>query len=80
MSTSPFELGRLARLSGIAQNANPHVIGTTKLGAPKLNEEGVEWAQGWASVPRTVSVAEAADAQRYELHQYRRKSNRYYTK
>ncbi|RPH72676.1 MAG: hypothetical protein EHM78_01895 [Myxococcaceae bacterium] len=75
---TPFEFGRMACLSGLSQSANPHVTGHTKLGAPKLSEDGVEWASGWASVPRAVSKADEAAARRYDLSPYRRKSNRYY--
>ena len=75
---TPFEAGRIAKLEGKADTANPFIIGYTKLGSPKLSEEGVEWQSGFASVGRVASKAEMNEAAKVDVSRFRRKSNRSY--
>lgn len=75
---TPFEAGRAARLAGKAVTDNPHVVGHTKLGAPKLSDEGVEWERGFSSVGRVAGAAEVAAAASVDVRRFRRKPNRSY--
>jgi hypothetical protein len=79
MSTA-YENGRKARLEGQPSSTNPHVVGFTKLGAPKLSEEGIAWDQGFASIGRMASEAEMHAARKVDVTRFRRKSNRFYNR
>lgn len=79
MVTIAFAAGQDAHRAGLARDANPHRCGTTKLGAPKLTEAGLEWDAGWVScVRRIASKEEVAAANAVNVRQFKRKSNRYY--
>ena len=77
---TPYETGKQARLSGQTEAANPYLTGElTKLGNPKMAEEGYDWLAGFRSLTvRTVSAKEIAEAARLDVSRFRRKSNRYY--
>lgn len=80
-TTNPaFLAGRQAQRDGLTLDRNPYIIGKTKLGNNRLSEEGVEWENGFRSAmpARILSAKELADARKYDLSPYRRKSNRYY--
>lgn len=62
MTTCWFHDGLDARNAGQSVNDNPHVVGYTKLGAPKLSDEGREWERGFYSVPRVATAREVAAA------------------
>lgn len=76
---SPFEAGKIAKASGKSSDENPYIVGYTKLGAPKLSEEGHDWQAGFASVGRVASKEEVEAARSVEVSRFRRKSNRYYS-
>jgi hypothetical protein len=77
---SPFEAGKIAQLSGKTQNDNPYLTGEfTKLGNPKMTEEGHEWINGFNSViVRKCSKEEILAADKVDISRFKRKSNRYY--
>lgn len=76
---SAFEAGKKAKQDGKTNLDNPHIIGYTKLGSPKLSEEGLEWQSGFASVGRICSNKEVSDSHKYDVSRFRRKSNKYYS-
>lgn len=73
-----FEAGRKAKLEGKQASDNPFIVGYTKLGSPKLSDEGVAWEQGFASIGRVASKAEMNEAAKVDVSRFRRKSNRSY--
>lgn len=76
-----YNEGRAAALSGKSLSDNPYFTGEfTKLGTPKLSEQGYEWADGFGSVFRECSTKEQADAANLDVSKFRRKSNQYYLK
>lgn len=75
---SPFQSGKQAKIEGKTLQDNPHIIGFTKLGSPKLSDEGIEWEQGFSSVGRIAGKAEVQSASQVNVSRFRRKSNRYY--
>lgn len=76
---SPFEAGKIAKAAGKTSTDNPYIVGYTKLGSPKLSEDGVEWQNGFGSVGRECSKKEMDAARELDVSRFRRKSNRYYT-
>lgn len=80
MPSISFEQGKQAAREGQGRSANPHIIGTTKLGAPRLSEEGVEWERGWieGQPRRLASKKEMEAAAELDVSRFRRRSNRYY--
>jgi hypothetical protein len=79
MSTS-YENGKQARIEGKKSTDNPFIIGYTKLGSPKLSDEGIEWEQGFNSIGRIADKKEVQAANSVEVSRFRRKANRYYTR
>lgn len=77
-----FEAGKQAFLSGKSENDNPYICGLTKIGNPKLSdhEAGEDWYAGFRSAApsRVASDAEIAAANRIDVRNFRRKSNRHY--
>lgn len=73
-----FEAGRKAKLEGKVASDNPFIIGFTKLGSPKLSEEGIAWELGFNSIGRVASAKEMNEAAKVDVSKFRRKSNRYY--
>lgn len=63
--------GKQAAAQGKALSDNPYFTGEfTKLGTPKLSDEGHLWNEGFQSVGRRASAKEVADAQAYELRNF----------
>jgi len=73
-----FEAGKKAKLEGKFAKDNPYIIGYTKLGNPKLSEEGLEWERGFYSIGRIASKKEMENAAQYDVSRFKRKSNNYY--
>lgn len=75
----PFQAGKVAYHAGKTENDNPYICGTTKLGNPKMTEEGYDWLAGFNSCKaRKATEAEVATAATVDVSRFRRKSNRYY--
>ncbi len=62
--------GREAFAVGKSLSDNPYVVGFTKLGSPKLSEDGIEWEQGYASVGRAASRHEIEAAATVNVSQF----------
>lgn len=76
MNNPAFLEGKQAASNGKTLSDNPHVIGLTKLGAPRLSEDGIEWQAGFADFPRPSTAKEIADAARMSIHQFGRRYKR----
>lgn len=76
--SNPFQVGRQAKLDGKAATDNPFITGYTKLGSPKLSDEGIEWEAGYNSIGRVASKAEMNEAAKVDVSRFRRRSNNYY--
>ena len=76
--TAPFDAGRTARIAGLDSSANPHIVGYTKLGSPKLSDDGIAWLSGFSSIGRVASDKEVHAARSVDVTRFRRKANRYY--
>lgn len=76
----PYEIGFDDNAAGKTENDNPFYNGElTKLGAKKLNEDAVEWLNGFNSRKvRYASKEEIQAANSVDVSRFRRKSNRYY--
>jgi len=77
---SAFTEGQQAFRAGKTEADNPYTNGRTALGALRLTEEGVAWAEGFQSAKpaRKLSEAELEAARSVDVSRFRRKSNRYY--
>lgn len=80
MASKQFMQGKTAAREGRELSANPYITGVTTLGAPRLSEDGVEWANGWndGQPARRATKKELADAASLDIAQFRRKPNRFY--
>lgn len=58
-----FLEGKQAAAQGKSVNDNPYFTGEfTKLGTPKLSEDGHKWREGFSSIGRRATAQEVADA------------------
>lgn len=73
-----FEAGKKAKLEGKMVQDNPFIVGYTKLGNPKLSDEGIAWEAGFNSIGRVASQKEMNEASKVDVSRFRRKSNRSY--
>lgn len=74
-----FIEGKQAAAQGKQLSDNPYVIGHTKLGSPKLSDDGVRWENGFLSIGRRASEKEVRDANELtDVSRFRKKPNRYY--
>lgn len=81
MASKAFEQGASAAIAGLSHSDNPYVVGYTKLGNPKLSEDGVEWQTGFNyAIPRIASAKEVKAARSVDVSRFKRKFNRYYGK
>ena len=67
-----FSRGRAAALAGQPTTSNPYLTGkTTKLGTPKMAEEGWQWLAGYNdATPRKTTKAEAEAAAALDVRQF----------
>jgi hypothetical protein len=76
---TPYEVGFDDHADGKTRDQNPYWNGErTKLGAPKLSEDALEWERGWAARPRPTTQKERDEAAKVDVSRFRRKSNRHY--
>jgi hypothetical protein len=73
-----FLEGKEAAKRGKVLADNPYVIGYTKLGAPKLSEEGRQWEYGFGSISRHATKKEIEAAAKVDVAQFGRKRKSYY--
>lgn len=78
MNTAFLE-GKQAAAQGKSVDDNPYFTGEfTKLGTPRLSEDGHAWREGFGSIGRRATAKEVANAEELDVSRFRRKSNRYY--
>lgn len=75
-----FTQGRAAALAGQPVTNNPYLTGeTTKLGTPKMTDEGYDWLAGYKdATPRKTTKIEKEAAVALDVTRFRRKANRFY--
>lgn len=67
-----FAQGRAAALAGQPTASNPYLTGkTTKLGSPKMTDEGYDWLAGYNdATPRKTTKAEDEAAAALDVRQF----------